>query len=297
MSRVAPIHAPDGATVPAAGTGALPNWNLADLYAAPDSPAIEADLARTESQAKAFALEYEGRLAALPGSDLAQAMARFEAIDETLGRVMSYAQLLFSADSTNPEAGQFYQRMMERVTDISALTLFFRLELNKIDDEVLHAQIRRSGFRALATLSARSAGLSPASAFDELERFIHEREVTGRAAWSRLFDETIAGMRVAVRGEKLTVQRGAEQTLRPRPRAAPGCFCGGRHGVQRPYQTVLADYQHAGQGQGSRRHLAPLSAPGQRAQPVQRRRGRGRRCIGDRPSRRIFRCCHTAIIV
>ncbi len=215
MSRVAPIHAPDGATVPAAGTGALPNWNLADLYAAPDSPAIEADLARTESQAKAFALEYEGRLAALPGSDLAQAMARFEAIDETLGRVMSYAQLLFSADSTNPEAGQFYQRMMERVTDISALTLFFRLELNKIDDEVLHAKFADPAFARWQPYLRDLRVYRPHQLSDELERFIHEREVTGRAAWSRLFDETIAGMRVAVRGEKLTVSAALNKLSDP----------------------------------------------------------------------------------
>ena len=28
---------------------------------------------------------------------------------------------------------------------------------------------------------------------DELEKLLHEKDVTGHAAWSRLFDETIAG--------------------------------------------------------------------------------------------------------
>jgi oligoendopeptidase F len=40
---------------------------------------------------------------------------------------------------------------------------------------------------------------------DEVEKLLHEKEVTGRAAWNRLFDETIAGMRVKVAGEELTV--------------------------------------------------------------------------------------------
>ena len=212
MTHAAPTRAPDGGTASAAAAGALPSWDLADLYAGPDSPAIEADLARTEAEARVFATDYEGRLASLPGADLARAMAQFQAMDETLGRVMSYAQLLFSADSTSPEAGQFYQRMMERVTDISSLTLFFRLELNKIDDDVLEAKYADPAFAHwrpyLRDLRVyRSHQLS-----DELERFIHEREVAGRAAWSRLFDETIAGMRVNLRGDQLTVP------VRPSPR-------------------------------------------------------------------------------
>jgi oligoendopeptidase F len=205
MTHAAPTLSPDGGAASAAGTGALPSWDLADLYTGPDSPAIEADLSRTEAEARVFATDYEGRLAALSGADLARAMARFEAMDETLGRVMSYAQLLFSADSTSPEAGQFYQRMMERVTDISSLTLFFRLELNKIEDDVLEAKYVDPAFAHWRPYLRDLRVYRPHQLSDELERFIHEREVAGRSAWSRLFDETIAGMRVDVRGESLTV--------------------------------------------------------------------------------------------
>ena len=35
--------------------GALPEWNLADLYPAMDSPAFAGDLARMEHECKAFA--------------------------------------------------------------------------------------------------------------------------------------------------------------------------------------------------------------------------------------------------
>ena len=52
---------------------------------------------------------------------------------------------------------------------------------------------------------------------DELEKLLHEKEVTGRAAWSRLFDETIAGMRIKLRGEDLTVS-GALNLLSDRDR-------------------------------------------------------------------------------
>ena len=163
MTHSRPARAPDGGAVTGQNAG-LPSWDLRDLYASPDSVAIEADLSGAEGRGKAFAEAYTGKLAGLTGAELAVAMEKFEAIDETLGRVMSYAQLLFSADSTDAAAGQFYQRMMERVTDVSALTLFFRLELNRIEDAVLEPKFLDPGFCALAALFARSAGLPPAPA-------------------------------------------------------------------------------------------------------------------------------------
>jgi oligoendopeptidase F len=206
MTYAARNFAPDGTDHPGApDAAALPSWDLTDLYESPDSPAIEADLVRTAEDARLFASAYTGQLAALPGAELARAMARFEAIDEVLGRVMSYAQLLFSEDSTSATAGQFYQRMMERVTDISALTLFFRLELNRIEDDVLEAKYADPDFARWRPYLRDLRVYRPHQLPDELEKFIHERDVTGRAAWSRLFDETIAGMRVQIGEDSLTV--------------------------------------------------------------------------------------------
>ena len=200
-----PATAPDGSAASAGHMAGLPSWDLTDLYASPDSPAIEADLTGATEEATAFAAAYSGKLTDLPGADLARAMERFEAIDEVLGRVMSYAQLLFSADSTDASAGQFYQRMMERVTDISALTLFFRLELNRIEDTALETKFADPGFARWRPYLRDLRVYRPHQLSDELERFIHEREVTGRSAWSRLFDETVAGMRVQIGDEALTV--------------------------------------------------------------------------------------------
>ncbi len=204
MNRLQVTRAPDGAgAVPHAET--LPSWDLSDLYPAPDSPAIEADLALTQIEADMFAGDYAGKLAALSGAELARAMARFEKIDEVLGRVMSYAQLLFSADSTDATAGQFYQRMMERVTDISSRTLFFRLELNRIDDAVLDEKYADAEFARWRPYLRDLRVYRPHQLSDEAERLLHERDVVGRAAWSRLFDETVAGMRIEIGGESLTV--------------------------------------------------------------------------------------------
>ena len=199
-------HAPEGslATAPL-GEQDLPTWNLADLYASPESPEIARDLAQADADAQAFQAKHAGRLTELSGAELSAAMLRFEAIDEVLGRVMSYAQLLFSADSTDALAGQFYQSMMERCTAISSHTLFFRLELNRMDDAVLEDKLSDPEFARWRPYLRDLRVWRKHQLSDELERFVHDREVTGRAAWSRLFDETIAGMRVPFAGEDMTV--------------------------------------------------------------------------------------------
>src|ERR1700749_5150710 len=99
MRHTAPADA--AVSQPAADT--LPDWDLSDLYPAPNSPAVEADFAKAEHAARAFSAAHQGRLAAASGGVLAAAIAEYERIEEILGRLMSYAQLLFSSDSTNAD--------------------------------------------------------------------------------------------------------------------------------------------------------------------------------------------------
>src|SRR5437868_8494376 len=75
--------------------GALPEWNLADLYAGIDDPAVRRDLARADEYAAAFEEDFKGRLAALAdspnaGRALAEAVKRYEALDDLFGRLGSY---------------------------------------------------------------------------------------------------------------------------------------------------------------------------------------------------------------
>ncbi len=183
----------------------LPTWDLGDLYPAPDSPAVEADFRHTEQAARAFAAAHQGRLASLSGGALAAAIAEYERIEEVLGRLMSYAQLLFAGDSTNAEIGRFYQTASERVTTISSHLLFFALELNRLDEAALEQKCADPALAKWRPWLRDLRVFRPHQLSDELEKLLHEKEVTGRSAWSRLFDETVAAMRVPVRGEDLTV--------------------------------------------------------------------------------------------
>lgn len=189
-----------------AADAALPVWDLSDLYAGPDDPRLAADLERADADAQAFARRFAGKLGGLPGDALAAAITEYEALWERLGRVTSFAGLLFSGDAQNAENGRFYQTTQERVTAISSHILFFTLEINRLEDAALEAAM--AGSAALAHWRSWLRDLRvfrPHQLSDELEKLLHEKEVAGASAWNRLFDETIANMKVPVDGEELTV--------------------------------------------------------------------------------------------
>ncbi|CAK0771824.1 oligoendopeptidase F [Azospirillaceae bacterium] len=183
----------------------LPVWSLDDLYPAPDSPLLAEDFARAESAARQFHDRYAGQMASLDGEGLAEAVSAFERIDEVLSRLMSYGQLYYAADMSNPEIGGFYQSLQERVTVISSALVFFTLELNQISEEAMEA-----GFASSETLNRYRPWLRdiriyrPHQLEDSLERLLHEKHVVGRAAWNRLFDETVAALRFPIGGQALT---------------------------------------------------------------------------------------------
>ena len=129
--------------------GALPEWNLNDLYAGLDDPAIKRDLERVDAECAAFEADYKGKLAALAGAPqggasqsgaaLAAAVRRYEAIDDLIGRLGSYAGLVHAGDTVDPARTKFYGDIQDRMTAASTHLLFFTLELNRIDDAALEA--------------------------------------------------------------------------------------------------------------------------------------------------------------
>jgi oligoendopeptidase F len=221
---------PDGQGLPQAGTPAdaemLPSWDLSDLYDSPESPRIAADLERAMQDAKAFATTYRGKLAELAPAAIAGSLAEYERIEESLGRIMSYAQLLFSGDSSDARIAKFYQSMSEKVTEISTELLFFTLELNRLDEATVKAKLADPALAPWASWIEDLRVFQPHQLSDELETLLHEKDVSGAAAWSRLFDETMAGLRVPVGDERLTVSdalnRLSDRDRETRAKAAAG---------------------------------------------------------------------------
>ena len=191
-------------TAAAADLGALPEWDLADLYPGPDSPVLEDDLKRAAEGAKRFRETHEGRLAGLDGAALAAAVRDYEALEEILARVLSYAQLVHSGDMGDPEVGRFYQTMQERTTEISTDLLFFTLELNRLDEAALEAKLADPGLARYRPWLRDVRAFRDHQLSDELEALLHEKHVAGRSAWVRLFDESLTALRFPLEGRELT---------------------------------------------------------------------------------------------
>ncbi|MGB8840712.1 MAG: M3 family oligoendopeptidase [Aliidongia sp.] len=191
-------------TAPGDALGALPKWNLADLYDGPQSSVLAADLQQAQALAAAFRSRHESRVAALTGPDFAAAIAEYEQIHEILGRIGSYAALLHAGDMSDALIGGFYQTTQERLTAIGAATLFFTLEINRIPDEALHAQCTTPDLARWQPWLRDLRAFRPYQLPDELEQLLYEKSVTGHAAWSRLFDETMADLRFPIGGRDLT---------------------------------------------------------------------------------------------
>jgi oligoendopeptidase F len=190
----------------AANLGPLPEWNLADLYAAPDAPEFASDLKRSEDHCKAFAEKYKGKLAAMSGAGLAQALKEYEALSDLVGRAGSYAQLYYVGDTTDPLRGKFYGDVSSKLTEISTLLLFFELELNRIDDAALAEAMQVPALAHYRPWIENLRMERPYQLDDRIEELFVEKSQTSAAAFNRLFDETMASLRFHVDGEVMTLE-------------------------------------------------------------------------------------------
>jgi oligoendopeptidase F len=187
-----------------AALGPLPEWDLGDLYPGRESPELARDLARLADDAEAFRRRCEGRLAELSGAALGAAVAEYERLQELVGRIISYASLVHAGNLADPEIGRFYQTIQERINTISTTLLFFTLEINRLDDGELTAKEADPALARYRPWLRDTRAFRPHQLSDEIEKLLHEKYVAGRAAWTRLFDETIADLRFPFRGRELT---------------------------------------------------------------------------------------------
>ncbi|MGJ5021948.1 M3 family oligoendopeptidase [Bradyrhizobium oligotrophicum] len=193
------------------GIGTLPEWNLGDLYMGIDAPEIAHDLAKMDAECVAFETDYKGKLAEHVaredgGEWLAEAVRRYEAIDDLAGRLGSFAGLAHAGDSVDPAISKFYGDISERPTAASTHLLFFPLELNRIDDAVITRAMETPALGHYRSWIEDLRKDKPYQLEDRVEQLFHEKSQTGYSAWNRLFDQTIAGLRFQVGAKELAIE-------------------------------------------------------------------------------------------
>ncbi len=191
--------------------GQMPEWDLTDLYARPDDPAIGRDLDASDEAATAFQTRWQGKLeetakGAGGGAALGGAVAAYEQLQDSMGRLISYASLLYAADTSDPKRQKFYGDMQERLTAISSKLLFFALEFNRLPDDVLDAAMADPVLGHYRPWIEDLRREKPYQLEDRIEQLFHEKYVSGKGAWTRLFNETMTALRFDVDGECLSLE-------------------------------------------------------------------------------------------
>jgi len=189
----------------------LPEWNLSDLYSGIAAPEVTADLQRLDGECVVFETDYKGKLAERTAAEgggrwLAGAVRRYEAIDDLAGRLGSFAGLVHAGDSVDPAISKFYGDVSERLTNASVHLLFFSLELNRIDDAVIERAMQTPELAHYRPWIEDLRKDKPYQLEDRVEQLFHEKSQSGYAAWNRLFDQTISGLRFKVGGKALAIE-------------------------------------------------------------------------------------------
>src|SRR6201746_1094081 len=189
----------------------LPEWNLAVLHSRSEAPELTRELARRDSECVAFETDYKGKLAERTAQEgggkwLAEAVRRYEAIDDLAGRLGSYAGLIHAGDSVDPAITKFYGDVSERLTNASVHLLFFALELNRVDDAAIEHAMQAPELGHYRPWIEDLRKDKPYQLEDRVEQLFHEKSQSGYAAWNRLFDQTISGLRFKVGAKELAME-------------------------------------------------------------------------------------------
>jgi len=194
----------------------MPEWDLSDLYADPDSDVLRQDFERAEADASAFQQRYQGTLGELAkakddGARLREAVEAFEALQDLLGRLGSFAGLRYAAKTSDPVRAKFFGDTQERLNRITTMLLFFPLEINRLPDKALSGKALEHYRPWIEDLAKEK----PHQLDDEIEQLFHEKGVTTRGAWNRLFNETMTSLRFEIEGEQLSLEPALNFLMHP----------------------------------------------------------------------------------
>ena len=191
-------------------------WNLSDLYVSHDDPRLDGTLKDCHARAEAFAQRFRYAMEqpkTLIAATLLQTLNELEAIYEALGRVVSYAGLLYAADTTNPHYQDLEQRVEQRSTEIRNRLLFFELEWLKCDDETTDRLIADPLLKTYKHYLVNLRRYRAHTLSEPEEKVINERDNTGRNAFGRLFSEITSALTFTIEKESKTEDLNLSQIL------------------------------------------------------------------------------------
>src|SRR5215470_16728611 len=185
-------------------------WNLGDLYAGADDPALVRDLDTALARAEAFAQRHRGTINVAGGPSpewIAAAVVELESIVEQADKPAVFAGLLHAADMRPPAHGALVAMTQERGSAIRNQLLFFDLEWLALEEPIAQHIIDAPACARYRHHLAAMRRYRPHTLSEPEEKLLEETANTGRRAFSRLFDEVLSAMTFIVEVD------GVAQTL------------------------------------------------------------------------------------
>jgi oligoendopeptidase F len=171
-------------------------WDLRPLVEGDEQGGVQRQLDQARERSASLARAYAGRIAELDVAELAEAMRELGEISELIGRGGSYASLRFATDTADPARGALLQLVQERATEIETMLLFFELEWAAVPDERADALLADPALEFCVHYLRGVRRYRPHLLTEPEERILTEKAIASEAAWSRLFGELVAGLRV-----------------------------------------------------------------------------------------------------
>lgn len=177
-------------------------WDLTPLVDGDTEGGVQRQLAEAGERATAFAQSYAGRIGELDAVALAAAMHELAALYELVGKAGSYASLRFATDTAEPARGAMFQLVQEKATEIETLLLFVELEWAAVPDAQAQALLADDELAFCAHYLRSARRYRPHLLTEPEEKILAEKSIVSGSAWSRLFGEQTAALRVTLGGDR-----------------------------------------------------------------------------------------------
>jgi oligoendopeptidase F len=177
-------------------------WDHRPLVVLGDDVGVDALLDRAEALTKQFQ-RHRGTFANIGGEQFGEAMRELAAISELLERAGASVYLSWTVDVDSPETGAAMAKNQERQTAIATQLLFVDVEWGALSDEAAAALMAHDSLAFCRHwLSVKRSG-RPFLLSEPEEKIVAEKYVTGVAAWTRLYDEQVSAIRVALGPDRI----------------------------------------------------------------------------------------------
>lgn len=225
-------------------------WDLSDLYSGVDDPNLQHDLEQVLEQARQFAERYKGCVETLSPQEIHDALVEYEVIKELSARIATYASLIWTTDTHNPDYGRLLSLTQRRASEVTQLLVFFSLEWMNAPEAVadLANTPELAHYQHYLQLTRLAA---PYALGEKEEQLVSELSLTGIEAWERYFGEVLSAARYEFEGQSLNqseILRNLYIQDRSRRQGGADAFTAGLHKLAHTTTYVfnqMALYKHS----------------------------------------------------